>query len=139
MQIAGLKVVDATRPLPVKITDADIKKGNTKDPASCAAALACLRKPACTEARVHIGRTYLKQGNKWVRYQTPRSLRSEIIAFDRGGSFAPGDFVLKPLPSGSRLGHYTHVSKNKNNKRPRVAKKKSYHTVTGIREHGANR
>jgi hypothetical protein len=143
MEINGAKVVDATKPLTIEILPKDIQKGNNKDPGACAAAQACLRQLHATAARVHIGRTYLMIDKKWLRFNTPRSLRSEIIAFDRGGAFAPGEYTLKPLqPSerakrGKRAGSADKTDRNgrrNTKKRPRAK-----HVVTGIREHGANR
>lgn len=138
MEINGSKVVDATKKIVLKITERDVKKGNTKDPGACAAALACMRElPNCTEARVHLGRTYVKTGRNWTRFQTPHSLRSEIVAFDRGGEFAPGEYTLSPLQptkkaSGKRQG--TSTPKKKPSK-PRA----KYHTISGVRAHGANK
>ena len=94
MKISGLRVVDAKRDQTIRITNRDVKKGGVKDPATCAAALACRRDLQSAEAQVHIGRTYVKQGRKWVRYVTPASLKYEIVAFDRGGKFEPGEYVL---------------------------------------------
>jgi hypothetical protein len=101
MEIAGKKVVDAKKPAKIVITARDARLGDNKNPSSCAAALAVKRDiPECLSARVHIGRVYIEHKDKWVRYFTPDSLRSEIIAFDRGGSFQPGEYVLKaPAPS----------------------------------------
>lgn len=97
MEIAGKKVVDAKRPAKIVITVRDTKLGDNKNPSSCAAALAAKRDvPECLSARVHIGRVYIEHKDKWVRYLTPEALRTEIVAFDRGGSFQPGDYVLKP-------------------------------------------
>jgi hypothetical protein len=56
------------------------------------------RREACDESRVHLGCTYLRFGKKWLRYATPPSLKAEIISFDRGGGFYPGDFRLHPMP-----------------------------------------
>lgn len=97
MEIAGKKVVDAKRPAKIVITVRDTKLGDNKNPSSCAAALAAKRDvPECLSARVHIGRVYIETKDRWVRYLTPDALRTEIVAFDRGGSFQPGDYVLKP-------------------------------------------
>jgi hypothetical protein len=101
MEIAGKKVVDAKRPAKILITKRDVVAGDNKNPSGCAAALAAKRDvPDCLSARVHIGRVYIEHKDKWVRYLTPEALRTEIVAFDRGGSFQPGDYVLKaPAPS----------------------------------------
>jgi hypothetical protein len=140
MQIAGLKVVDPRGKVTLHITKADITKGNTKDPAGCAAARCIMREvPECIEARVHLGRTYIKTKDKWLRYQTPGSLRSEIIAFDRGGVFEPGVYTLCPMSPTNQLGKQQGSNKSQS-KRVKVSpKRKSPHTVTGVRQHGANR
>lgn len=140
MEINGAKVVDATKKVVIKITNQDCKKGNTKDPGACAAALACLRElPNCTEARVHLGRTYVKQGRSWVRYHTPQALRSEIVAFDRGGKFAPGEYTLTPMQpakrTGKQQGTNTRLSTPKKFQKPRA----KYHVISGVRQHGANK
>jgi hypothetical protein len=101
--IDGRPVVDADKAVVLEITQADCERGSKKDPTRCAAALALKRVTGCDEARVHIGCTYLRFGNKWLRYGTPPSLKAEIISFDRGGGFYPGDFRLHPMPAASRL------------------------------------
>lgn len=98
MKINGLPVTDASKPLTIKITAGDCKKGATKEPNSCAAAQAALRQTTASEARVHISRTYLKFGKKWVRYQTPAALRQEIVSFDKGTGFSPGEYLLRAIP-----------------------------------------
>lgn len=100
MEIAGKKVVDAKRPAKIIVTKRDTEVGDNKNPSSCAAALAAKRDiPECLSSRVHIGRVYIEHKDKWVRYMTPRSLRTEIVAFDRGGSFQPGEYELRPPAS----------------------------------------
>lgn len=96
--IDGLPIMDAKTVLPLKITKADIAKSDSKDPAFCAAANACRRQHHVAEVRVHLGRVYVRQNKaNWVRYETPQALRAEIIAFDRGGTFSPGEYELRPL------------------------------------------
>jgi len=96
MKINGLPVVDAKSPLLLSINARDIKKGDGKNEDSCAAAVACMRQLECKAAKVHMGRIYILTGKKWYRYETPQSLRSEIIAFDRRMSFKPGVYKLNP-------------------------------------------
>lgn len=99
--INGLPIIDAKRPLVVHVTAEDIAHADRKEPDDCAMARAVRRDCHAKEVRVHLGRVYVRsnQGN-WVRYMTPPSLRAEIVAFDRGGSFEPGEFVLgAPQPS----------------------------------------
>lgn len=101
--IDGNPVSDADNPVVVQITRSDCERGSKKDPSACAAALALKRVTACDESRVHLGCTYLRFGTKWLRYATPPSLKAEIISFDRGGGFYPGDFRLRPMPAALRL------------------------------------
>jgi hypothetical protein len=157
MEINGKKVVDATSKATIHITPLDATKGANKDPAACAAARAAKRDITdCLSARVHIGRVYVEHKNKWVRYFTPDALRTEIIAFDRGGTFQPGDYTLMP-PSpreteearksarskAQREKDRSFIDPNRPNHLKRARKtlkvaKIKRHEVTGIRPKGAN-
>lgn len=103
MKIEGLPVRNASKSVKIIISKGDAKFGLSKTPGSCAAARAALRQvPKCTEALIHISRSFLKVGGHWLRFATPKSLRSEIIAFDRGGKFEVGEFMLHPLSLSTR-------------------------------------
>jgi hypothetical protein len=101
--IDGKPVSDAEDSVVIHITQADCERGSKKDPTKCAAAVALKRTTGCDECQVHMAFTYLLFGKKWVRYATPVSLRAEIISFDRGGGFYPGDFRLHPPAPSLRL------------------------------------
>ena len=137
MHIAGLPVKDATKQVTLTITKRDVHNGDTKNPSACAAALECKRQMGVTDVRVHIGRTYVKLDDKWLRFRTAGSLRNEIIAFDRGGKFEPGTYTLMPVPPQDRFGHRrpkpSGLGKTKRIKRAKI------HVVAGVRERGANR
>jgi hypothetical protein len=142
MQIDGIKVVDAKKRLRIRITPADIRaasKGGRKNPGSCAAAQAAMRQfSGITEARFQIGRVYLKQSKpkQWIRYMTPMQLRSEIVAFDRGGQFEPGDYEIIAPTKAARLGSYQHMGAP-NTHGP---SKKSKHIMLNVRKlEGANK
>lgn len=133
--IDGKPVIDAKRSLVLHITANDIAKADRKEPADCAVARACRRDLHAKEVRVHLGRVYIRfnEGN-WQRYRTPKSLRSEIIAFDRGGTFSPGEHVL-PIPDkrpvGKRQGgkpKFKHARYNPNRKG-----RQPPHVVTDVR------
>ena len=132
-EIDGLPVVDAKKPVTLQVTKRDISHADVKDPANCAAARACTRQLG-TEARIHLSRVYLKQARprRWDRYVTPPQLRNELIAFDRGGTFAPGAFVLwVPQPTqqlGARPGRPSG-----NTAHPK--RRRGYHRVTDVRVH----
>jgi hypothetical protein len=148
MEINGKKVVDATKPAKITITPKDIAKGDNKNPSGCAAAQAAMHSlENCISARVHIGRVYIEQERRWVRYNTSDALRTEIVAFDRGGQFEPGEYTLRPVSANEttegrarKRGEKNHngPSKTKGPRRALIAKVKR-HEVTGIRPKGANR
>lgn len=141
MKVKGVRVVDATKPLRLSITDEDCKYGNKKEHHTCAAAVALLRQGEGAEVRVHVSRAYVKRGRKWVRYKVPASMRAEIIAFDRGGTFSPGEFVLSPVQDSVKLGKPKAKDyRPYKTKRPGYTRiKQPYHSVPGIRERMPNR
>ncbi len=135
-QIEGLPVINLNKKIRFSITEQDCKLGKSKAPDACAGALALRRIPHCVEARVHIGRVFLKMKGKngklhWLRGKTPGGLRTEIAAFDRGGTFEPGDYDVNPLskserPTGKRRGDVPklkHGRKGFERLRPRVLTK----------------
>jgi hypothetical protein len=134
LKIDGLPVVNITKRMRLTISAKEARTGKSRAPSQCAAALAAVRQvPRCTEARVHIGRIFMKVGNKWLRGKVPEALRTEIATFDRGGTFAPGEYIIRPLapsdlPTGRRIG-----GKDK----PRSGKpKRRLHVLVGVRENG---
>lgn len=134
MKINGLPVVDAQRKLTIHVSASDTKRAKRKDPTSCAVALSCVREiKGCTEARVHLGRTYIRVGDKYVRYNTPQSVRSELLLFDRGAGFEPGDYTLNPCPPTSQLG--CGYGSDRSRTRPKKLHKKraTYHVIQGVR------
>lgn len=100
-EIDGLPVINAKKMMKILITAADVKQARRKKPETCAIAKTCLRQPRVKEVRIHLSRAYVRDNkSNWKRFMVPRALRSEIIAFDRGGKFSPGEYVLyKPLPA----------------------------------------
>lgn len=127
MEIEGLPVKDAKKSVILQITGADVKKGRVKSPESCAAAIACKRQLGASEAHVHKSRTYLRFNGHWIRYQTPASLQAEIVAFDRGGKFEPGEHrLMKMQPSKT-------VDRKRGPRRSKGKKRSGYHIVKNIR------
>lgn len=136
-QIDGLPIIDAKRPLTLNITERDIKGADVQDPADCVVARACRRELLAKEVRVHLGRVYVRtnKGN-WNRYITPKAMRTEIIAFDRGGKFEPQSFELKTpseakQASGTRQGTRSRYKNSRNN--PNRKKRRSPIVVRNVR------
>lgn len=144
--IDGKRVVDANKPVTVHITPGDCIRGSKKDPEKCAVALALKRVTKCDESRVHLGCTYLRFGKKWLRYATPSSLKAEIVSFDRGGGFYPGDFRLHPMPEALRLKpakrnpgrNRSHTAANTKAEKKK-GERRVFHRVLGVREHATAR
>lgn len=127
-------ILDAKRAMTLHITAGDISRSDKKDPTHCAAALACKRMKGVKEARVHLTRVYVRQNDGNVlRYTTPARLKGEIIAFDRGGQFEPGDYTLNPPAPSQRV-----TGKRQGAKRlPRSRKGKAtrkYYQFTNVRQ-----
>lgn len=134
--IDGLPVVDAKGIVQISVKQCDIDKADIKEPSNCAVARACRRELHAKEVRVHLTRVYIKsnEGN-WVRYQTPPAMRSEIIAFDRGGSFEEGAFALRPVGATKRVGSQ-YTKKYRGKKYPLTGKRKrsAPRVLTNVRQ-----
>ena len=128
MKIGNNKVVDAENDLILVILNKDIKKATKKNNRGCVVAKACNRQEN-VEALIHLTRVYLRNGGPWTRYVLPGSLRGELIAFDRGGKFIPGTYVLKAPTEASKLGN--HRGKSTEKKSGIIRAKPTY--VTDIR------
>ena len=129
--IDGMPIDDSIKSEVVHITKQDVRLGAKKSPGKCAAALAAKRQFHADEARVHLGRTYLRYGKRWTRFLTPISLKAEIISFDRGGTFTPGDYLLHKMPPAKTMGKRQSMSESKR-KRP-IQRRGPYHIFTGVR------
>jgi hypothetical protein len=103
MKIQGKEVIDSTRDLTIQITKQDVMDGAKKDAKACAAAVALKRTCHASKVRVHLSKVYVLRGKTWTRYSTPLGLKTEILAFDRGGKFLAGHYTLTAPPPSSRL------------------------------------
>lgn len=103
----GLPVVDAPegKGITLTVTKADVNGSTKSDPANCAAARAGQRELK-REVHVFLSRAYVKDTDKkrWVRYITPEAASREIISFDRGSSFVPGEYTFKAATKWQKLG-----------------------------------
>lgn len=102
-QLEGMKIVDGTHPIKLRIKACDITGSKKADAENCAAARA-LKREFGSEVRVYLTRTYVKAGKVWQRFITPQSISREIVAFDRGARFEPGEYLLNAPSKTQRLG-----------------------------------
>ena len=138
MKIAGIEVEDATETMTITVNKTDVRVGAKKNADTCAMAHAVCRQTGATAAKVHFSRAYIRQGKKWLRFSVPAALRSEVLAFDRGGEFAPGEYSLYPLQPSVRLDAPTKkwvAPKDRKARQPQKGKKprQPYHVVSGVR------
>ena len=127
--LEGLPVIDAKEPLTITVLDKDIKTARKSDPSNCAAANAGKRE-LHKDVRVFLTRTYIKEKKHWVRYITSEAASREIIAFDRGSAFCPGEYKLNPVPESQKIGIYRGIKtseKGRIRNRPR-------HVTANVRE-----
>ena len=101
-----LPIVDAKKHIEVSLTNRDIRNSSMQDPTSCAFAKACRRKEDVVSAYFFLTTAYLQFENRLERYVLPPSMRSEIVAFDRGGPSAmeAGIYRLSPPGKTKRIG-----------------------------------
>lgn len=141
LKIDGLPVEDAKNPITINISQLDIPRSKAKNPEACVAANACKRVLGAEEARVHLSRVFLRMpgAKKWLRLKTPAALRGEIIAYDRGGRFATGEYKLDPLSASDKPAYH----RKRNDKRARHdlgkktgKKRRKMHFVEGVRDNG---
>jgi len=134
--IGGLPIIDAKKAISLTINARDVDLADPKRPNNCAVAIACRRQTHAKEVRVHLGRVYVRANDlNWQRYITPRPMRAEIIAFDRGGEFEPGTFTLSaPQPSKRATGKRQGTAPKRIAKRVAGGKKRAtYHVVKNVR------
>jgi hypothetical protein len=136
MRINGTPVRDAKQKIVLTITPQDVKSGAKKNSNSCAAANALCRQEGCEAAKVHMSRAYIKKGKTWYRFAVPLALKNEVLAFDRGGAFEPGEYILAPVQPSIRLGAPRSDkpdTRGKRNHKSEGKRKRPYHVVSGVR------
>lgn len=133
--IDGLPVLDAKESAVLIINDNDVARADRKEPVDCVVARACRRLLHAKEVHVHLSRVYLRTtGGSWTRYATPPSLRQEIIAYDRGGSFSPGTFTLNPIPPSDVKRRGARAGSPQKQPRKKTGKKRAErHILTDVR------
>lgn len=97
-------VRDADDDLMVEVTSKDEKASKRKDHNECAMATAIKRQERATSVIISSRTAYVIKGTEAVRYKVPEAVGKEVVSFDRGSSFEPGDYKLKAMPKSGRLG-----------------------------------
>jgi len=124
-------IKDATKPLVIEVTPADVKTSRVKSHRGCALAVACKRKMHLDGAVISRSIGYLVKDRAATRYLLPESATREVVAFDRGGTFEPGDYKLMVPHENVRLGQIARKPQGRNDgSRPRKAPR---HLTANIR------
>lgn len=103
-------VVDGNSSIIVEVTKRDCESKAVKSHKDCALALACKRHFDIQGVIIAVRVAYLVEKDRAIRYGLGEAIAREITAFDRHGSFAPGEYKLlqpshkigDPKSSGSR-------------------------------------
>ena len=91
--------VRATEPKRIIVLPRDIRRGVRRDITACAFVCATKRiDPTVMAVGFQLTRAEIEYPDKVVQYALPQSMTREIVAFDRDGDFAPGEYELKPMP-----------------------------------------
>jgi hypothetical protein len=134
--IGGLPVYDATAPLLIEIIPDDIHRHDRRDPAKCAMSRACKRELRVSEALTYLSRLYVKQGDHWLRYRLPDTVRMEVASFDRGGGFSRGVYRIPALQPSSRAGGTGGANRGGPAARTGTGQKRqTFRKVEGVRAH----
>jgi len=96
-------VKDATKNAIIEVTKADETNSKKKSHKTCAMAVACKRKFKLDGVIISVNRAYMVKGTQARRFVLPPSVQKEVVSFDRGGGFEPGDYELSKVPKGARL------------------------------------
>jgi hypothetical protein len=97
-------VKDATKNARIEVTKADETNSKKKAHKGCAMAVACKRKFHLDGVIISANRAYLVKGTQARRFQLPPSVSREVVSFDRGGGFEPGDYELAKITPTAKLG-----------------------------------
>lgn len=130
------KVVDAKEGVKVTVTRGDVAWSEKRNGNACVMAKACERSLHVDGALVNRTRAFLIRGNTALRYGLTQRTQREIVAFDRGGQFMPGDYYLTRLIGSEAIGAKRTQTKKRGNLKTR---RRHWLVTEGIRAlRGAN-
>lgn len=95
---------DAYSPIKIRVMAKDTPNAKQKSPSSCAFAKAACRELDADGAYIGMVESCVIVGDKVIRFQTPESVRREIVSFDRHRDFRPGEYQLSAVCPGRRMG-----------------------------------
>ena len=121
---------DAKKNMYITVTKKDCAAARRKQHSDCAMAVAAKRAMNLDGVVMAINVAYLVKNNRAFRLMVPESVQREIISFDRGGGFTPGEYRLSRPTKTKRLEYASGGNApHKNTAKYREPK----HQTTGIR------
>ena len=126
------EVEDSDKPINVEVTARDVNASERKAHAGCALAVACKRSKGLDGVLISTSTAYLVKGHKAVRYRVPPSVAREIVSFDRGSGFEPGEYRLDIVPPTSRFGETRSTGKSNGGHRKPQARHLISHNVRSV-------
>jgi hypothetical protein len=124
------KVVDATKDLKVEVQSRDISNVNRRKHNKCVFAEVCKREDIADGVVVALKTVYVVHGDTAKRYRQNESTAREIIAYDRGGSFAAGKYVFKAPAAYDKLENIPSKSKSRRDRKNPKFKKAGFRHIT---------
>lgn len=101
------KVVDADRGAKIEVMPTDANPRAQKNHEDCALAVACKRQMNLDGVIISRSKAYLVKGRVARRFNLSPSASREVVSFDRGAGFAPGEYLLSPISPAGKLGTRT--------------------------------
>lgn len=124
-------VTDAKSDALVHVTKRDVDWASKKNHSHCALARACEAMVGVDAAIISRATAYLVYGKVAIRYRLPTATINEVVAFDRGGDFMPGEYLLKAPGKSAKLGAGRNRPSGRHSKNP--TKRRRYAFTQGIR------
>jgi hypothetical protein len=87
-------VEDSEHDIRVEVTKRDEAVATKKSHKTCAMAVACKRKLDLDGVIVSVKTAYMIKGKKAIRFSVPEHVSREVVSFDRGAGFEPGEYKL---------------------------------------------
>jgi hypothetical protein len=100
-------VEDADSSIKVEVTPRDVATSKRKAHSECAMAVACKRSKHVDGVIIATSTAYLVKGDTAKRFYVPTSVAREVVSFDRGSEFMPGEYELRAPGPTEQLGRQT--------------------------------
>lgn len=126
-------VEESDKYVTVRVSKNDCNGAKEMDPTNCALARAVKKEFSADGVVIGMSTSYVINGKKAIRFETPMAVRQEIISFDRHHDFEPGEYYLKPASKSNKLGA-ENVKKQKDERTRHDNNVRTYHRTARVRQ-----